>query len=232
MQPYFLPYLGYFALIRHTDQWVVFDTVQYINKGWLNRNRILSQSKEGVSYITVPVVKESRDMLIKDTVIDDRQQWRKKIQGQLAFYKKTAPFYKETLAVVNDILEFKTQSISELNVYALKKVCNYIGVDFNYKVFSEDTMGIDKVNAPDEWALYITDAVKGDAYINPPGGKGFFDIKKYKKHGIELKFLSIQLNEYRQRRIEFQPGLSIVDVMMFNSPEEIIAMLDKNIYYD
>lgn len=227
MQPYLFPYLGYFALIKHTDKWVVFDTVQYINKGWINRNRILSQSKDGIAYLTVPVIKESRDMLIKDTCIDNSKQWKEKIIGQLAFYKKKAPFFFKVKEIVEDILNFETNYISELNTYALARVCEYLNIDFKYSVFSHDTLGIDAVDAPDEWALKISQKLGAKQYINPPGGKSFFDKKKYDAVGIDLNFLQIYLEEYDTFVPEFISGLSIIDVMMFNSSEEINKMLDN-----
>ncbi len=80
---------------------------------------------------------------------------------------------------------------------------------------------------PDEWALHITKSLNGTAYLNPPGGESFFNRQKYIENGIDLKFLNINLSEYNQSRPSFEAGLSIIDVMMFNSPKEINLMLDQ-----
>ena len=86
---------------------------------------------------------------------------------------------------------------------------------------------IEEVNAPDEWALNICKALGvTDEYWNPPGGKSFFDKTKYQRENIELKFHSINLYEYNQNRSQFENGLSIIDVLMFNSIEEVRKMLD------
>ncbi len=90
MQPYFLPYLGYFALIKHTDKFIVFDTPQYIRHGWIERNRILKPS-EGWQYINVPLEKRPRDIAIKDLRIRQNDDWRRKILAQLEHYKKRLP---------------------------------------------------------------------------------------------------------------------------------------------
>lgn len=227
MQPYFLPYLGYFSLIKHTDKWVVFDTVQYKNRAWINRNRILSESKDGISYITVPVVRQSRNMLISDTLIDNSQKWREKINGQITFYKKKAPFYDKTKSILDKILNYDTSGICELNIMALKIICEYINIEFKYSLFSENTMGINTVNAPDEWALEISKQLGARTYINPPGGKSFFNKKKYDIANINLKFLTQTSNPYQTFNSEFISGLSIIDVMMFNSPKDINKMLDN-----
>jgi len=224
MQPYFFPYLGYFALIKHTDHFVLFDTPQFIRHGWIERNRILN-SKDGWQYIKVPLVKHERSTNIKDIKIRNDENWWGKIFAQLTHYKKKAPFYKDIIEVLKTISAYQTDSITKLNAYSLKTICDYLNISFAYSIFSEMNLNIDEVNEPDEWALEISKALGATAYYNPPGGKKFFDKDKYEKQNIELKFLDIKLNEYDQKRTSFEPGLSIIDVMMFNSKNTINEML-------
>jgi hypothetical protein len=226
MQPYFFPYLGYYALIKATEKWVVFDTAQYIRKGWVNRNRICSPAKEKIAYITVPVVKAPRETMLKDATIDVRQNWEERILGQLAYYRKKAPFYNRVIDVVKEVLFCKKNKISELNVFALKTTCEYLEIPFDYSIFSEDTMNINSVNAPDEWSLEISKNMKATSYYNPPGGVSFFDKSKFQVARIDLEFLSINLNAYECIENPFIPGLSIIDVMMFNNIKEINSMLN------
>lgn len=225
MQPYFFPYLGYLSLIKHTDTFILFDTVQFIRHGWIERNRVLKQG-EGWLYIKVPLVKAPRETLIKDSYIDNAQQWKDKIIAQLQPYKKIAPYYSQTMAVVEDVLDGEFDSIVALNKSALEKICAYLDIERPILTFSEMDLPIKQAAAPDEWALHICEAMDGvDEYWNPPGGESFFDRSKYDKAGIKLVFQKVQIREYDQKR-QFEPGLSILDVMMFNSPEEINKMLD------
>lgn len=226
MQPYFLPYLGYFALIKHTDKWIVFDTPQFIRHGWIERNRIL-KPLEGWQYIKVPLEKHRRGIAIKDIKIKNTENWRQKILAQLTHYKKKASFYRNTIDVINKIFEFQTNSIVKLNVYALDIICEYLNISFDYSVFSKMDLNIGEVNEPDEWALEITKALSGNSYYNPHGGIKFFDRHKYKQSNIGLHFLELNLQEYDQTGGEFEAGLSTIDVMMFNSPKAITAMLDN-----
>ena len=234
MQPYFFPYLGYISLIKHTDRFILFDPVQFIRHGWIERNRILKQQvvKPGEDwlYISVPLLKHDLSTLIKDVKIDDSENWRGRIRAQLGNYKKRAPFYKETIAVVEKGLSIQTDSITKLNENCLRAVCGYLNLDFQCQVFSEMNLNIDTVNAPDEWALNICKAIPNvDEYWNPPGGMEFFDREKYERAGIKLVFQKPVLEFYPQRRGKenFEIGLSIIDVMMFNSPDVVNAMLDK-----
>ncbi|MEE9190923.1 MAG: WbqC family protein, partial [Candidatus Neomarinimicrobiota bacterium] len=96
MQPYFLPYLGYFSLIKHTDQWMFMDQVKFIRHGWIARNRILKPG-EGWQYIIVPLKKHHRDIIIKDVKIYNSSNWQDKIYRQLLHYKKKAPFYNDVI---------------------------------------------------------------------------------------------------------------------------------------
>ncbi|WP_107942070.1 WbqC family protein [Metasolibacillus fluoroglycofenilyticus] len=227
MQPYFFPYLGYFSLIKNTDQFILFDTVQYMRHGWIERNRIL-KPQEGWQYVQAPLMKHSKSTSIKDIQIKNEDNWKERIIRQLEHYKKKAPYYNEVISVVRLALELDTDSIVKLNENILKVVCAYIGIDLSVKVFSEMDITIKKVHAPDEWALNICESLGGiQEYWNPQGGIEFFNRKKYSDAGLTINFLKINLESYSQKRRAFEAGLSIIDVMMFNSPEEIRKMLDN-----
>lgn len=227
MQPYFFPYVGYFSLIKHTDKFILFDPVQFIRHGWIERNRTLKQN-EGWQYIQAPLVKYSQDTLIKEILINNSTDWKGKILAQLQHYKKRSPYYFATIKVLNDIFSEDFDDIVSFNYVSLKKICEYIGIDTPIEIFSKMDLEIEPVNAPDEWALNICKAIGNvNEYWNPIGGTSFFDREKYAKNNLTLKFQQMKLEEYNQNRDTFEPGLSIIDVMMFNSPEEINSMLDN-----
>ena len=228
MQPYFLPYLGYFSLIKHTDRFILFDTVQFIRHGWIERNRILKPG-EGWQYIQVPLIKENgRDTLIKDVRINNTNDWKTKVIAQLQHYKKKAPFYSTVINLLKEIFLDNYDDIVSLDKCSLKKTCQYLGIQRDISVFSEMDLAIEPAQAPDEWALNICKVIPGvDEYWNPVGGLAFFDRTKYEKAGIQLFFQEMELSPYPQLGNAFEPGLSIVDVMMFNSPDAINEMLDQ-----
>lgn len=223
MQPYFFPYIGYFSLINSTDFWVVFDTPQFIRHGWIERNRILKPGGAD-QYIKVPLIKASRNTSIQDMRINNTSSWEEKIYAQLTLYKKKAPFYKGVLDLLKEVLSYQGDSIVELNINGLKAVCKYLNIPFNYSIYSHLDLDI-QVDSPDEWALEIAKHYKATTYINPENGMSFFDSQKYKDANVELLFQKMRLCEYKQIEGTFIPGLSIIDVMMFNSPAEIKTML-------
>ena len=225
MQPYFFPYLGYFALIKHTDQWVVFDTPQFIRHGWIERNRILKPGDRW-QYIKVPLEKHKRETPINEIKIRANENWQEKIIAQLGHYKKKARGLLPYVRFAEDAVSFETEYISKLNIHLLRLTCDYLGLKFDYSVFSELDFDLGPVNEPDEWALKISKALDANEYYNPPGGSDFFNKEKYERNNISLKLLQLNLKEYDQRRKTFEPGLSIVDVMMFNPIKRIRDFLD------
>lgn len=227
MQPYFYPYLGYFSIIKHTNKFILLDTVQFIRHGWIERNRILKPTG-GWQYIQIPLLKHSRDTLIKDILVNNEINFDARILAQLEHYKKKAPYYYRILDLLKEIFKGTYSDIVNLDLHSLLKVCEYLDIEADIEVFSEMELSIEKVKAPDEWALNICKAIGNvSEYWNPPGGLSFFDRSKYQNEDIELKIHSIKLTEYDQKRASFERGLSMIDVMMFNSVETINEMLDN-----
>lgn len=225
MQPYIFPHIGYFQLINAVDKFILLDTVQFIRHGWIERNRILKQDN-GWIYIKIPLEKHSRNTQIKDIKIR-KENWQDKIFAQLQQYKKKAKYYNNVIELLSNILEKKYETITELNYEIIKSICSYLEIKTPVSIFSENNLEIEKVNNAGEWALNISKKVKAGTYINPVGGKKLFDKEKFTNNNIELKFIVANNISYSQKRENFEDGLSIIDVMMFNSPEEIKIMLEK-----
>lgn len=226
MQPYFFPYLGYFSLIKQVDRFVLLDPVQFIEHGWINRNRILKQNG-GWLYIRRPVLSHSHKTLIKDIRVNDVQPWKDRLFSQLFTYKKVAKHFVCVRDLMEEALSGEHETITSLNKATLEAVCRYIGIPAEFEILSNMNLEVEPPTASDEWALNICTAMGNVAeYWNPPGGQDFYDVSKYAAAGIELKFHKVKLTSYDQGRSLFEPGLSIIDVLMFNSPAEVNRMLD------
>lgn len=224
MQPYFFPYLGYFSLIEATDYWIFFDNVQFIRHGWIERNRVLN-SNQDISYIKVPLIKFNRHEKIKNVTINHSLNWEDKIFAQLTSYKK-APFYNEILDLIKSTLDFKHEYISTLNIYIIRAICKYLGLEFKFSVYSEMNLELeDKIFSPGDWAFEISKHMSAKSYINLSRGVELFNSNKFNLDNIELLFCENNLSPYKQRHYQFTEGLSIIDVLMFNSPEETINLI-------
>lgn len=227
MQPYFFPYLGYFSLISNCDRFILLDDVQFIRHGWIERNRILKPDT-GWQYIHAPLQKHSQTTLIKNIELRANEAWESKIISQLQHYKKRAPFFRPTIDLLQKIFINQFTGIADLNLYSIQAILDYFDIYTPVELFSAMKIAIDAPRAPDEWALNICKAVPNvTEYWNPAGGRNIFDLNKYSEANISLKFHSCILQPYTQKGAEFCPALSIVDAMMFNSPESIREMLSQ-----
>lgn len=225
MQPYFLPYIGYYSLIAATDEWVVFDTPQYIRKGWVNRNRVLKKNG-GTKYISVPTVKAAQQTPINEILISDGN-WKNEIIRNLDYYKEVkAPHYEEVVDMVISIPEPDSGLLVDALISSLETSCRYLGISREFKVFSTLDIDTSQVKGPGDWALVISEQLNADTYINPPGGKAIFNEQKFQDKSIALKFLEHELPPYDQKSGHFEPGLSILDVIMFNPVSKVQDMLE------
>ncbi len=222
MQPYFFPYMGHFSLIAHTDEWIVFDITQYTPKTWMNRNRIL-HPQSGWNWVSVPLSNSSISIKTMDARIQDIQSTGKSILGKLSHYRKTAPYYFEVESIVREVFSSSKDddSLVHLNLKGLDLICEYIGLPFKRNICSEMGLVFPKEIDAGGWALEICSQLGADSYLNPVGGKALFDTTRFKERGIELNFLRSLEFSYETATFPFIPGLSIIDVLMWNDPAKV-----------
>ncbi|VVE31964.1 hypothetical protein PMO31116_03660 [Pandoraea morbifera] len=229
MQPYFLPYIGYLQLMNLVDKWVIFDDIQFIDKGWVNRNRILHPDEEKEwQFITLPLSKRGQFDKISALRVDHTAKWREQILGKLTMYKKKAPFYKDAVAFVNQCFSATHDDLSAFLEHTLRTTARTFDMRCEFLTQSRAGFDTSQVETPGQWALEISKQLGADEYINPHGGVEIFDEAEYAANGVKLTFLKPTLTPYKQRREGFVPGLSIVDVMMWNSIDDIKAMLEND----
>ena len=225
MQPYFFPYIGQFQLIHVVDRFILCDDVQYIRHGWINRNRILKPD-DGSQYIIVPVSKHKSDAAIRDIRVVEGDGWKKTILRQVECYRKKAPYYDAVRQLLNDCLLPEETNITKLNSRCLQAVCDYIGIACDIAISSELGLDYSNVQVTGDWALRICEQLGAAAYFNPPGGMALYEKDTFRESNIKLHFVKPNLREYNQHNNGFQPGLSVIDIMMFNHPAEIGEMLN------
>lgn len=221
MQPYFFPYIGYFSLIKVVDLFIFYDDVNYIKGGWVNRNRILINSE--AKYLTLNVKNGSPNKLINEIEFDDNRQ---KLLKTIELNYKKAPYFKQVWPLLETNLKLKTTSLADIAINSVRSVTNYLGMKTKFEISS--------VSYPETKALERSERLKqicrkthADTYINAIGGIDLYDKNDFLKNHINLQFLKPQLLQYKQYKETFIPGLSIIDVLMFNSIEDIHLMLES-----
>lgn len=230
MQPYFFPYAGYFALIKHCERFILFDTPQFIKQGWIERNRILSPHG-GWQYFRVPLLKHPHNTPIHDVQIDNRTDWQTVILSQIGHYKQVAPHYRTVRELVIHLFHRKYDYIVDLNEQSIKLICEYLDIKTPIDVLSRMGLSVEQAPCPDGWALNICQALGNvGEYVNATGGQSFYCRDKYRQAGIPILFQQPALLEYRQATECFEPDLSILDVLLFNDAQHVNGLLDRYRY--
>ena len=218
MQPYFFPYLGHFSLIAAVDQWIVFDITQYTPKTWMNRNRILHPSK-GWQYVTVPLSNSSISIKTHEARVLNLSDTKERILGKITHYRKKAPYFEAVNAIIKKVFDDATDdSLVHLNTRGLGVVCHYLDIPFNYRICSELNLTLPSKLGPGEWALEICSQLGATSYVNPVSGQIIFDPAEFARRGISLQFAQSKEFVYNTAPYQFESCLSILDVLMWNSP--------------
>lgn len=223
MQPYFVPYIGYWQLMNAVDKYVVYDDVCFIKKGWINRNRILIDKIP--KYINIPLSKASQNKKINEMEISRNTKIiRKDLKTIESVYKK-APYYKEVYPLVEKIINCTYEKFISYIENSFSIICDYLDIETE-RILSS-SLDKDITLKGQEQILDICKILNATEYYNAVGGQQLYDYDAFENRGIKLKFIERKQIEYKQFDNIFQPDLSIIDVMMFNSKKEIHDFLNQ-----
>jgi WbqC-like protein family len=223
MQPYIFPYIGYFQLINAVDKFVIYDDVNFINKGWINRNRILNNGQD--SLFTIPLKEASQNKLINEIEVNWDESWKNKFFKTLEQCYKKAPFYQDVLPIIEETLAVNNEVISKVIENNLRLTCKYL--EIKTEIIASSSIYQNNHLKAQERILDICLQEKTDHYINPIGGIELYDKDFFAAKNIKLSFIKAQPIEYKQFKNEFVSWLSIMDILMFNSKENIKVFLNN-----
>jgi hypothetical protein len=222
MQPYIFPYIGYFQLINAVDKFIIYDDVNYINKGWINRNNILVSGQAHL--FTIPLKDASQNKLINEVELSKNDPWQKKFLKTVQQSYQKAPYFQKVFVLIEEIVNLDVQTVYELTLNALIKMSAFMEIKTEI-VPSSSIYNNTNLKGP-ERILDICKQENASHYINPIGGMELYDKSKFEKEGIRLDFIKSVSSPYIQFKNAFVPWLSVIDVLMFNSPDEIRQQLE------
>ena len=223
MQPYFFPYLGYWQLMKAVDKYVVYDDVNYIKSGWINRNAVLVKGKR--HNINVILIAASPNKFINQICVNTDERVQKKLFKTISEYYSKAPFYAQVKPILEKIIFSQEPNLAKYLFESIKAVAAYLQIHTELMLSSQ----IAKDNSLKGYkkVIEISKVLGGTEYLNSFGGFDLYEPHRaeFLDNGIVLRYLKMKEIVYPQFNNEFVPNLSIIDVMMFNSPEEIKKML-------
>ena len=221
MQPYFMPYIGYFQLMKAVDKYVVYDDVNYIKGGWANRNHILINAEKEM--FTVTLQKASPNKLFNEIVIGDDF---KKLMKTLQMNYSRAINFDQTMVLMERIISFPNKQLAVFIANSFREILSYLSVETEILMSSEipkdnSLRGKDKI-------IQICEILGADTYYNAVGGKNLYDQEEFREHGITLNFVDSLPQVYSQLHTrEFVSGLSMIDVLMNNTKDKVNSLLES-----
>jgi hypothetical protein len=225
MQPYLFPYFGYFQLINAVDKFIVYDDVNFIKQGWINRNTILVNN---LPYLfTVPLDNQSSFEKINNVKIQKRiyYNWSNKFLKTIEQNYGKAPFYNDVILLLRNIFQIEDEYISSIAVKSLKLVSEFIGIN---TVFEDSSVIYgNQYLSSQVRILDICMKEQANYYVNLIGGIDLYSKEDFAEKGIVLNFIKSKKVEYRQFNDDFVPNLSIIDILMFNDVSSIKRILNN-----
>ena len=223
MQPYFLPYIGYWQLLGAVDAFVVYDNIKYTKKGWINRNRFLLNGKEAL--FSLPLRKYSDFLDVNQRNLAESFNREDLINRFREAYRK-APEYSAFMPVLEDIIRCPSSNLFDYIRYSIETVCSYL--ELKTPVIVSSSIDCDHSLKSTERVQAICKALGADTYINPIGGSFLYSKTDFEAKGIKLMFLQSEIAEYREGGLEVYPWLSIVNTLMsVNRDSYIQRILNK-----
>jgi hypothetical protein len=217
MQPYFLPYIGYFQLIEAVDKFIIYDDVNFINKGWINRNNILVDCQQ--FKFTIPILGLSQNKHINQLEINKDLIWIKKIKKTVEYAYKKAPYFDVGFNLFLEIMDFEGEKFNYFVLNSIEKISNYL--EISTVLVSSSTIYKNNHLSGQDRIIDICKKENAEIYINSIGGKAIYNKELFDKENINLKFLKSNHVNYKQFNCNFIPSLSILDVIMFNDLKTI-----------
>lgn len=218
MQPYFMPYIGYWQLMAAVDTYVVYDDVNYIKGGWVARNNILLNGQKHMFTITLNGASPNK-LFNEISIKDDFKKFSRLIESA---YRK-APYYAEVSALLDKIYNYEDKSLGAFMMNSFQVVLDYLEIDT--KLILSSTIEKDNSLRGKDKVKHICHLLGMDTYYNAIGGQELYDKNDFKADGIDLHFVKTELSPYPQLNNEFVPGLSMIDVLMFNNPIGVKQLL-------
>ena len=222
MQPYFLPYIGYFQLINAVDLFIVYDNIKYTKKGWINRNRILQNGNDVM--FSLPLKSDSDFLNVRDRQLPEDFS-PDKLLNQIRGAYRRAPNFAETFLLIEQIMRYEERNLFKFIHHSITRMCENIGITTEIKVSSN--IAIDHLLKSQDKVIAICEAVDASTYINPIGGMELYSKDAFTERDLELKFIKLKPYEYNQFGKDFVPWLSIIDVMMLNTLDAIRETIDS-----
>lgn len=224
MQPYFLPYIGYWQLMHHVDIFVVYDDIEYTKKGWINRNRFLLNGQPEI--FSLPLKKDSVFLDVRERQLSEVFSVEKvKLMRRLEAAYRNAANFQEGKSLLDDIFASVETNLFRFIYQSIEHVRARLGMTNQLIVSS--TLGIPRQLKGQDRVIATCKALGATDYINPIGGFDLYNEQDFRHEGISLHFQRVRPLKYQQFHYEFVPNLTILDGIMFLGIQDVRKILHE-----
>jgi hypothetical protein len=224
-QPHYLPWSGYFRLMKEADCYVFADHVQFESGSWQCRNRI--KTTVGWKWLTVPVCHSGLFGSIRNVQINNDTPWAKKHFNILSSCYGKAPYFEAYANFFKSTYQQKWTLLSELNIHTTKFLSAQLGLSPTFLKSSE----LPTSGKRSHLALSICKLLKADRYLSSIGAKEYMRQEHadelFEKEGIQLEFLEYSTPTYSQMFGSFIKNLSFVDCLFNCGPDSSKTVFDE-----
>ncbi len=212
LQSNYIPWKGYFDIIAMSDVFVLYDDVQYTRRDWRNRNLI--KTRDGLKWLTIPVVQYDYHQLICDTKIAD-EKWKRKHIGTLQMNYSKAPFFNDYKDILFELYNYETDSLSELNRHFIEAICKILGITTRII----DSRSLHLTGDKQQRLIQACKKLEADTYLSGPAAKSYIDENEFAVNDLNLEWMDYSnYKEYHQLFPPFEHGVTILD-LIFNEGE-------------
>ena len=215
IQSCYIPWKGFFDLIGRCDEYVIYDSAQYVKRHWHNRNRI--KTANGVEWLTIPVVTKGRFEQPIDQV-ETKKPWADKHWRALELAYKRAPFFEQLEPTVRGWYERaeKQPLLTDVNAIFLQGIAVVLGL--KTRIVRDATYPTAGVKT--KRLLAICGAAGAERYLSGPSAKEYFDEAMFAAAGIATEWMSYDgYPEYQQLYGSFEHAVSVLDLLFNTGPE-------------
>jgi len=224
MQPYVFPYLGYIQLVSAVDKFVFYDDVNFIKKGWINKNRILLNGTP--EDIVIPCQKISQNKLICETKLALDNKSKTKLFKKFDHAYGKSSYYKTSSEYFRGIINLECENVSEMAAVSVIRFFELLDIPKNFYFSSKEYMENQYFDRADR-LIDITKKFNEATYVNAIGGQELYDKNYFNKKGISLFFLKPIFEKYNQTSNDFVQGLSILDLLSNVSIADLRDMINN-----
>lgn len=220
LQSNYIPWKGYFDIIRQVDLFVFHDDLQYTKNDWRNRNRILTP--QGSRWLSIPC--GTRENRLINEVRVDQSPWQEKHFRLLEENYRQAPYWADYAPFLRDVyLDREWQYLSELNQFL---ICHIAREFLGCRTVFEHSERYQLQTSSQERVLELLGKVGASHYLSGPAGKNYLSDEAFKAQGIVLEYMDYSAYpSYSQLFEPFDHAVSILDLLLNTGPRAKDYML-------